>query len=105
MGLDIQQLQGCDPGFTGYVLQDFQSWPAVLVKFGADVQQGLPRPAELLPGYALVQLLPWHALALLQKVEVVPEHTYIPTGVQSRLKVLIDLIMVIFMYRPGVNSS
>lgn len=72
VGFDVQQLQGRDPGLTGNVLQDLESRSAVFVKLRADVQQGLPRPPELLPGDALVQLLPRHTLALLQEVEIVP---------------------------------
>lgn len=70
VGLDVQQLQSRDPRLARHVLQDFEPGPAVFIKLGADVQQGLPRPAELLPGEALVQLLPRHALALLQQVEI-----------------------------------
>lgn len=76
MRLDVQQLERRHSRLPGDVLQDFEPRSTVLVELGADVEEGLARPAELLPGDALVQLLPRHTLALFQQVEVVPAHTH-----------------------------
>lgn len=72
VGLHIQQLQGRDPRLPSQVLQDLQPWPAVLVELSANIQQGLPRSSELLPGNSLIQLLSGQALPLLQQVKVFP---------------------------------
>lgn len=70
--LDVQELQRRHTGLPRHVLQDLESRAAVLVELGADVEQRLAGPPELLAGDAFVHLLPRHALALLQQVQVVP---------------------------------
>lgn len=72
MRLHIQQFKRSDSGFSCHVLQDFESWAAVLVELCADVKQGLTRASELFAGDAFVQFFIEYSLTLLQQVQIIP---------------------------------